>query len=234
MKNQYFGDINDYLKYGLLRCLANAGLRIGVCWMLTPDDSRPDGRKIQYLLKPDIWRRHDPELFDALATAVRTRRRHVHQAERLNILPNAMFFSDRVPEAFQSRKDWLSKALTKIGSADLLFFDPDNGIEIRSKPVGRKGADKYMMWKEIEIAWCQNRALLIFQHFPREHRVRYLARLKCELNQRTPNGFIDTLITTNVVYLLAYREDHATQIRSAFRLIRERWRERVIQNNIMT
>ena len=39
MKNQYFGDINDYRKYGLLRLIAKkTGLKIGICWMLTPDD----------------------------------------------------------------------------------------------------------------------------------------------------------------------------------------------------
>ena len=33
MKDQYFGDINDYRKYGLLRpIIASSG------WMLTPDD----------------------------------------------------------------------------------------------------------------------------------------------------------------------------------------------------
>jgi hypothetical protein len=30
MENQYFGDINDYLKYGLLRGLASGVLSIGV------------------------------------------------------------------------------------------------------------------------------------------------------------------------------------------------------------
>jgi hypothetical protein len=43
MKDQYFGDVNDYLKYGLLRCFAEAGWRVGVCWMLTPDDGGRDG-----------------------------------------------------------------------------------------------------------------------------------------------------------------------------------------------
>ena len=44
MKNQYFGDVNDYRKYGLLRVFANqAAFNIGVCWMLTPDDERRDG-----------------------------------------------------------------------------------------------------------------------------------------------------------------------------------------------
>jgi len=39
MKNQYFGDINDYRKYGLLRLLTDGGdIRTAVCWMLTPGD----------------------------------------------------------------------------------------------------------------------------------------------------------------------------------------------------
>ena len=41
MKNQYFGDVNDYRKYGLLRVLQReANLRCVVAWMLTPDDGR--------------------------------------------------------------------------------------------------------------------------------------------------------------------------------------------------
>lgn len=39
VKHQYVGDINDYRKYALLRALSAGGAnRIGVCWMLTPDD----------------------------------------------------------------------------------------------------------------------------------------------------------------------------------------------------
>ena len=38
MKNQYFGDINDYVKYGLLRVFS-ATHRVAVCWMLTPPRS---------------------------------------------------------------------------------------------------------------------------------------------------------------------------------------------------
>jgi hypothetical protein len=44
MKNQYFGDINDYRKYGLLRMLqSSGGGRLLVAWMLTPDDGSRDG-----------------------------------------------------------------------------------------------------------------------------------------------------------------------------------------------
>ena len=70
MKNQYFGDINDYRKYGLLRCCAAVGFRVGVCWMLTPDSSNRDGQKIAYLTKPAAWRQFDPPLFGLLAARV--------------------------------------------------------------------------------------------------------------------------------------------------------------------
>ena len=47
MKDQYVGDVNDYVKYGFLRALsaARAGPLV-VCWMLTPSDEGPDGGKV--------------------------------------------------------------------------------------------------------------------------------------------------------------------------------------------
>src|SRR3989442_8801178 len=129
MKNQYFGDINDYLKYGLLRCFANAGLSIGVCWMLTPDDARSDGRKITYLSDPERWRPCDRLLFDALSKAVRSRSRHVRHAKSSACLREAQFFNQMVPDNLALRKKWLNRALATLADADVLFFDPDNGIE---------------------------------------------------------------------------------------------------------
>jgi hypothetical protein len=50
MKNQYIADINDYRKYGLIRTLSDSGkIRVGICWMLTPDDNRTDGQFTNYL-----------------------------------------------------------------------------------------------------------------------------------------------------------------------------------------
>jgi hypothetical protein len=63
MKDQYFGDINDYRKYGLLRAIIRTtGFRIMVAWMLTPDDQSTDGKFVSYLEHPDKWAHHDPVL----------------------------------------------------------------------------------------------------------------------------------------------------------------------------
>ena len=86
MKNQYFGDIIDYRKYGLLRVLNVAGLSVGVCWMLTADDDRLDGLKTSYLQNPHRWRHYDPPLFDFLKAALNDYRRSVVEFEKSRLL----------------------------------------------------------------------------------------------------------------------------------------------------
>jgi hypothetical protein len=57
MKNQYFGDINDYRKYGLLRAWQAAGNgTLLVAWMLTPDDGSRDGGSRSYLTRSPVPR----------------------------------------------------------------------------------------------------------------------------------------------------------------------------------
>ena len=67
MKEQHVGDLNDYRKYALIRRLAKSNLRVGVCWMLTPPDNRPDRRKMGYLDQPTMAA-FDFELFQLLTS----------------------------------------------------------------------------------------------------------------------------------------------------------------------
>ena len=59
VQDQYFGDINDYRKYGLLRCICEAELHVGVCWMKTPSDNSGQGGRTDYLAKPHKYRSLD-------------------------------------------------------------------------------------------------------------------------------------------------------------------------------
>ena len=43
MKNQYFGDIGDYGKYGLLKFLGERDVKIAVNWYLTKNDKNKPG-----------------------------------------------------------------------------------------------------------------------------------------------------------------------------------------------
>src|SRR3990172_10634556 len=114
MKLQYFGDINDYVKYGLLRCFAETGIRVGLCWMLTPDDDRSDGGKIAYLGRQE-WKGHDPKLFRLLS---RSREapdgRQLRHIERSGLIPNAVYFDHEVPDDLDSRIRWYKNGLAAL------------------------------------------------------------------------------------------------------------------------
>ena len=117
MKNQYFGDIHDYIKYGLLRQLSCHGkLSTAVCWMLTQNNARQDGRSIAYLREPESWRRFDPPLFDCLRSAVLDHElRNVEIVEKSGLLTNSLFYSTLLSDCSADRDNYL------IMCADLFY-----------------------------------------------------------------------------------------------------------------
>jgi hypothetical protein len=217
MKNQYFGDINDYRKYGLLRALQSSGNgRLLVAWMLTPDDGSRDGGRRSYLRDPRAWERHDPELFTGLTDLLRTAPGPaVSLIEKSALLPRTRYYSAIVPDASRERNAWRRGLLAAAHGADLAFVDPDNGIEVPSKPVGRRGSSKYVTWQEIEGLWESGCSILIYQHFGRERRAAFAERLTSDLRGRTGARFTAALCTSHVLYLLAAQEKDAPQLREA-------------------
>lgn len=172
MKNQYFGDINDYRKYGILRALAGDDVQILICWMLTPNDARADGKFIQYLTDPCRWQAYDPVLFDVLQAEVLTRgRRDVACVKERMLIGRATFVDAILDGTAASRNSWLAELRQKRKNADLVFFDPDNGIEVPSTPKTRRDSRKYVYWDELEETWRTGASLLVYQHFRREENV---------------------------------------------------------------
>lgn len=146
MKVQYFGDVNDYQKFALLRALARGGFRIGVIWMLTPDDRGSDGGNRSYLRQPDKWRSLDPELFDAMkCVPTQPKPTDMQRIECEGIVPGAVFFDDATPTNRDDRFAWHANAMSATADADLAFFDPDNGLSVTSYPKGRKNSAKYVL-----------------------------------------------------------------------------------------
>lgn len=227
MKNQYFGDVNDYLKYGLLRCFSHAGWRVGVCWMLTPDDGSSGGGKTDYLFKGGVSWSRDPFLFDALSSAISEGApRDVAVVERRSLIPNASFLSRAVPDDKLRRSAWFDSALDALSSCDLLFFDPDNGLEVPSKPPGVKDSTKYLYWSEVRLAWERGASLLIYQHFAHQKRQAFINRLKGQLEREAAGAVVTPLKGANVLFLLACQPRHEAMAKVALELVRSRWQER--------
>ncbi len=229
MKNQYFGDINDYRKYGLLRILQSTGnLKLLVAWMLTSNDSGPDGGFRSYLQHPGTWMRYDPELFTGLADLLRSNSiPSVSLIENSALLPRTSYYSIVVPDASKEREAWHQGLLVAAREIDLVFVDPDNGIEIPSKPIGYKGSSKYVTWEEIRGLWEMDRSILIYQHFRRERRAAFAERMLSELRTRTGAEFIEVIRTAHVMFILACQEGHRTQLQKAISLLSQTWRGQI-------
>jgi hypothetical protein len=225
MKGQYFGDINDYRKYGLLRVLQSmGGGRLLFAWMLTPDDGSRDGGRRAYLQDPDTWMRYDPELFTGLAELLQPPSiPQVSLIERSALLPRTSYYSAVVPDTARERDAWRQGLLDAARDADLAFIDPDNGIEVRSKPVGRRGSAKYVTWREIRELWETGCSILIYQHWRREPREAFAGRMASELREHTGARFVEALRTSHVLYLLAAQERHREQFREAVARLPQRW-----------
>lgn len=225
MKNQYFGDINDYRKYGLLRALQSTGDgSLLVAWMLTPDDGGQDGGFRSYLEDRQKWKKYDPPLFDGLTNLLRTSsQRSVTLIEGTELLPRTRYFGALVPDGRSERENWGKDLLRAASGVDLVFLDPDNGIEVPSKPVGRKGSSKYITWEEIQTLWEAGCSLLIYQHFGREKRLTFTQRLVSELGRHTGERSTGAFCTPHVLFLLASQARHVQRFRDAMPLLSKQW-----------
>lgn len=225
MKNQYFGDVNDYRKYGLLRALQSTwGGSLLVAWMLTPDEGGRDGGIRSYLEAPETWAKYDPELFAGLADLLRPPSRpSVSLIERSALLPRVHYHSAVVPDGRMERDAWRDDLLRKALEVDLVFLDPDNGVEVPSKPVGRKHSSKYVAWKEIQALWEAGCSLLIYQHFRREARDAFARRLVSELRERTGAGFTEAFLTPHVLFLLVTQARHLERLARVVEVLSTRW-----------
>lgn len=234
MKDQYFGDINDYRKYGLLRSIHDASkLKTLVAWMLTPDDGSTDGKFTTYLQEPRAWRSHDPELFDGLKGLMSNGApRKVSQIEATNLLPGAEYHSTTVPDSAPHRDEWCESLLSASSNADLIFLDPDNGLEIKSCPYGRKRSSKFAYWREVEAIWLAGKSLLIYQHFIRVKRSIFVQRMLSALQHHAAGSFVEGFSTANVLFLLALQPTHRKYHEPIVATVRERWGDQVAHWNV--
>ena len=183
MQDRYAGDVGDFGKYGLLRRLCSpdthgAALRLGVLWYRFEDETPGDGTYVSYLEPPHAqqYEKCDPELFQRMCSIVHGER-SIAAVETSGVLPpdtaffgNQLAFGRDEPRAARElkRRDWLEAGLRSVEEADLVFADPDNGLQIPS--VGRLQAKgpKYVYYDDLRACWVRGQSLVVYQHISRK------------------------------------------------------------------
>jgi hypothetical protein len=180
MQNRYVGDVGDFAKYALLRFIARGSpnaLRLAVIWYFYPDElHNSDGRHVSYL-KSEAYRALDPKLHAAMNRLVSGAKRNIAEISKAGVLPpTTVFFEEATVElalraSSEERKayrtQWFTRARAAVVGADLVFLDPDNGMEVRSVPKHSPKAGKYIFWDEVEALWAGGHSLLIYHHLNR-------------------------------------------------------------------
>jgi hypothetical protein len=240
VQDRYAGDVGDFLKLGLLRWLTAADddgrtLDLGVVWYRVVDEGHNlDGKHVAYLdpRSPGGLRLRplDPDLYDRLAAMVQAGERSVDALERSGALPplsrcfaRALDFAD-LPVAerrdrTERRRDWLSAALDATAGADLVFFDPDNGIRrsTHSVPSHRTKSVKHTYLDELRPYLARGQSVVIYHHADRsapvaaqaQHR---MADLVDELGIE-PLGAVRASRGTTRLFLLVASPTHVDRLR---------------------
>lgn len=179
MQNGYTGDVGDFGKYGLLNEIckkSNGDIRLGVNWFYV--EGGENGKHTKYLKDSykdsKKYRECFPELYDQLKSIVDDRKRSIKEIEKNLVLPKeTVFYSKPLLSSPVDRENWFKESLTKLKKADIIFLDPDNGIQTDKVKKTHKDAIKYVFRDEIEQYYELGKSLVIYNHEDRKPRSEY-------------------------------------------------------------
>jgi len=220
MKDQYFGDFGDYQKISLLKTLRDiGGFKIVVHWMKAKDDGSSDGKHIGYLKDSTRWLQYDPEVFSFIKSKIDSgSKRSVIHIEQSSLMKRIKFVSDYIYDEKDRSK--MHQGIIKDKSRDLVFFDPDNGIEVKSTTLKTKY--KYLLWNEIVEAYESGKNVLVYQHFGRQNRENFINQKAKEIAKIT-NGIVYTIQVKYSVYFLIVHEKYLPQAKKTLNVFSDCW-----------
>jgi len=153
MQEKYFGDTHDFYKYYFLREISK-DYSLGIHWCLNPKEERKnDGNKV--LTKKEL--KKDEVLYKILE-------QHRHKSLKY-IKPyfpkNTKYYDQKLEHYFM---DFIyeEKAIEELKDQDIIFFDPDNGIEVSSMKNNEKY--KFITYRLLVKFWNLGKSLIIYQH----------------------------------------------------------------------
>lgn len=247
IQNRYVGDIGDFGKYGLLRSLCIGYLKLGVVWYLVHDENNNDGKFTNYLMPTrhniNRFKRCDPELYDTLKEVVNNGSRNVASIRMTGVLPagtvyyeEPLSYSDLsssgiVAKAMrlECRKNWLQEALDVTTNCDVIFFDPDNGLEVNSVKRHQNKGSKYVYLDEIEPFLKRGQSIIIYHHLCRngtaEDQINYRLKQVMEHVQLNPIpwAILNRRYTLRIFIVIPTPEHQLTLLQRTENFLKTRW-----------
>lgn len=134
--------------------------------------------------------------------------RNINVIEASDILLNCRYYSEIIEDDVVLRETYFGRFLEFAKGSDLIFFDPDNGLEVKSVLHGRKNSSKYLYWNEVKNSYKAGHSILIYQHFPRMNRESYIDNLVRQFSVISEVNRIFYYQTRHVVFFLLPQPKH--------------------------
>jgi hypothetical protein len=150
------------------------------------------------------------------------KQRHLVHVEQSGVLPNASFYSAEIRDAHSDRTSYFNAMTNALSYADLIFFDPDNGLDVESKPKGRRDSCKYLYRDELFRTYADGHSILMYQHFCRENRDAFIAKIASSISGQT-GPYIYSFRTSNVVFFLAAQRDKLDHFAKQAQIVSSGW-----------
>lgn len=149
-----------------MRNISNTSLCLAINWYRvkpTKTNKQNDGKFINYLNQPEIYRKYDAELFDELfRIVIKEQQREVEEVEAIDI-GATYFFSEEIPKR---RRMWHNQGLSKTQKANIVFLDPDNGLATGKMMKNGSYSAKHVLWNELKDYYDRGQSVILYQHRP--------------------------------------------------------------------
>ena len=181
MQDKYVGDVGDFGKFILLSGLTSIGkesIKLGINWyhVTKPDQRAGDGRHTDYLDATwnhfNCYRECSLDIHGKLKTIVDADERKILALEKGGLLPDStLYYSEPIPYEAKSpnqrrinREQWFENSKTMLKNSDIVFLDPDNGIQPFNVRKTQKKAIKYAFDDEINEYYQEGKSVILYNH----------------------------------------------------------------------
>jgi hypothetical protein len=213
VKNQYFGDRNDYFKYDLLIFLAEALARIkrlSAIWMLTQDDGSTDGGGTNYRRgagNRDLFRFLQANLAEHRQVSKLKEHFNTYWHEEKGFSLEFNSYRDSTYFTNLERKSYFSEIPIELLQSAVVFLDPDKGLEVKS--ANGRDLDKYVKFEEVKGIYDKmnpDSCLVIYQHLPHVPRKLFLYSLYRDLREYLKSPVPISITDNQVAFLMIAKE----------------------------
>lgn len=236
MRHNYVGDDWDYNKYGLLRALAKDDLKLGIIWYLYTDPCKPgDGNSRKYL--DPKRRRPDVKLHTSLSDIIVNPSRTVGDIAKAGILPKSTAFYEEpltflalskgqknsLEQRTEHRNKWFAAAQSAIADCDIVFIDPDNGLQVKSvSPYQNYGA-KYATYEEVKALWDKGKSVIVYQHRARQTLAIQTQACKRQLLEQVGKADLRVLASSSQIFLILIQPRHLAVVGARIDEFNRQW-----------